>query len=124
MTMIGSVNDVLEATLRVTVEDIGGHTREIDALVDTGFNGFLTLPSELIATLGLPWLFRQQGQLADGSIETFDVHQARIIWDNAPLPIEVEAVNAAPLVGMAVLDGYSLRVDVTKGGSVTITPLP
>jgi clan AA aspartic protease len=120
MTMIGSVNDVLEATLRVKVDGAPGQSCEIEALIDTGFNGFLTLPSGLIARLGLPWLFRQQGQLADGSFETFDVHQATIMWDNAPLSVEVEAVNAEPLLGMAVLEGYSLKVDVTKGGSVTI----
>jgi hypothetical protein len=33
---------------------------------------------------------------------------------------EVEAVNAEPLIGMEVLNGYSLRIDVTKGGGVTI----
>jgi predicted aspartyl protease len=78
----------------------------------------------LISKLGLPWLFRQQGELADGSLETFDVHQATIVWDKVPFSIEVEAVNSEPLLGMGVLNGYSLRIDVAQGGCVMIEPLP
>ncbi len=45
----------------------------MEAIIDTGFNGFLTLPPALVAALGLPWLCRQQGQLADGSVNGFGV---------------------------------------------------
>ena len=64
----GSVNSALEATLRLAAHDPTGQAHEFEAVIDTGFNGFLTLPPALIAALGLPWLCRQDGQLADGSV--------------------------------------------------------
>jgi clan AA aspartic protease len=124
MTIHGCVNDALEATIRVIVQDASGRAHEIEALIDTGFNGFITLPVKLIRTLGLTWLFRQQGELADGRIETFEVYQATMIWGESPTTVEVEAVNAAPLVGMGVLNGHSLKIDVTIGGQVAIEKLP
>jgi len=33
-------------------------------------------------------------------------------------------VNAKPLVGMSLLDGHILRIDVLSGGVVTITVFP
>ena len=30
-------------------------TQLVDAVIDTGFSGFLTLPSDMISTLGLSW---------------------------------------------------------------------
>jgi predicted aspartyl protease len=43
----------------------------IDAVIDTGFNGFLSLPSTIIATLILPWSGSDFVTLGDGS-ETYE----------------------------------------------------
>ena len=43
--MTGVVNAALEASLRLSVEDTRGHVHQVEAILDTGFNGFLTLPS-------------------------------------------------------------------------------
>ncbi len=59
--MTGTVNAELEPLLRLVVRDAGGQAHDVEAVVDTGFNGFLTLPPALIAALRLPWLCRQQG---------------------------------------------------------------
>ena len=47
----GAVSDSLEALIRLTLHDAGGAMREIVALVDTGYNGELTLPPADIALL-------------------------------------------------------------------------
>lgn len=78
--LTGIVNEALEARLRINVQDASGRVREIDAVIDSGFNGSLTLPSTVIEEMGLAWLYREQGQLADGSIRIFDVHAATIQW--------------------------------------------
>jgi clan AA aspartic protease len=118
--MSGTVNTDLEAVLRLIVRDVNGQPHDVQAVIDTGFNGFLTLPPPLIASLGLSWLCRQEGELADGSIETFDVYVATVEWDGQPCSIEVEAVDAQPLLGMSLMCDSELRVTVTPGGSVTI----
>jgi len=120
----GVVSAALEASLRLSVEDMHGQVHAVEAIVDTGFNGFLTLPSALIGALGLPWLFRQQGQLADGSFQVLDVFAATLLWDGQRRTVEVEALDAQPLVGMALMRGHELRVHVTPGGVVTIAAVP
>ncbi len=122
--MTGVVNADLEALLGLGIRDAGGQDHNVEAVIDTGFNGFLTLPPALIATLGLPWLYRQQGQLADGSFQVFEVYAVTLIWDGQPRTVEVEAADAQPLIGMSLMEGHELRVHVTPNGAVTITAVP
>ncbi|MBI1903370.1 MAG: clan AA aspartic protease [Planctomycetia bacterium] len=117
----GRVNDNLEAIVRLSVYDAAGHVNEIDGVVDTGFNGFLTLPAASINTLALPFVCRRQGELADGSLETFDVYAAAVVWDGVVRTIEVDRADTEPLIGMGLLHGHELRVHVAAGGHVAIT---
>jgi predicted aspartyl protease len=71
--IIGSVNANREATIRLIVHGTQRQAQEIEAIIDTGFTGFLTLPLPLIASLGLTWRGRAQAVLADGSLHLFDV---------------------------------------------------
>jgi clan AA aspartic protease len=117
----GVVNARHEATIRVPVQDANGREQEIEAIIDTGFNGSLTLPSPVIATLGLPWRTRGNAILANGSEDQFDIYAATITWDGTPRNILVEAADTDPLVGTALLSGYNVYIQVVAGGSVTIT---
>jgi clan AA aspartic protease len=118
--MTGIVNKDLEALLQLKVQDASGQLQDVEAVIDTGFNGFLTLSRSFIASLGLSWLCRQQGQLADGSVQAFDVYVATVNWDGQPRKVEVEAVDSQPLIGMELIQGSELRIRVLSGGSVTI----
>ena len=89
-------------------------------MIDTGYNGFLSLPPVLVAELELPVVGPSQATLANGVVETFDVHDATVIWDGRPRDIEVDAVGPVPLVGMLILDGHDLRVQVRNGGRAVI----
>jgi clan AA aspartic protease len=122
--MTGLVNADLEACLRLMVHDSGGRPHPVDTVIDTGFNGFLTLPTAVITALGLPWLCRQQGQLADGTVLPFDVYSPTVDWDGTARTIEVEAVDAQSLVGMSLPQGFDLQMRVTPGGAVTISAIP
>lgn len=51
----GVVNAAYEAVVTLAVQGPDGQTRDIDAVIDTGFGGFLTLPPALVAELGLPY---------------------------------------------------------------------
>jgi clan AA aspartic protease len=120
----GVVNEDLEATTQLKVQGAGNASRETEAVIDTGFSGFLTLPPGVIGALGLPWLCRQEGILADGSIHVFDVYVGTIVWDGRPWQVEIEAADAQPLMGMALMQGYELRVQVITGGDVAIAAIP
>jgi len=119
----GMVNANREAAIRLLVRGPQGHQQEIEAIIDTGFTGFLTLPPLLVTALGLAWLCRQPGILADGRVEYFDVYVATVIWDGQPCTVEVEAADTEPLVGMSLLEHHALRIDILDGGSVSITAL-
>jgi len=101
----------------------GGQTEEIEAVIDTGFNGSLTLPANLIASLGLLWRRRGRSLLADVSESVCDIYEATVIWDNRPRRITVDEVDIVPLVGMSLLYGHELTVQIVEGGSVLIKSL-
>lgn len=119
----GTVNAYREAVIHLTVH--GSQTQEeIEAIIDTGFNGFLTLPPPLIAALDLPFRRRGRAILADGSETLFDVHEATVIWDRQPRRVAVGAADTEPLAGMALLYGHELTVQAVEGGGVFIRTLP
>jgi predicted aspartyl protease len=51
----GVVTAAGEPTVRVTVCGPSGQERDIEAIIDTGFDGSLALPPSVIDALGLPW---------------------------------------------------------------------
>ena len=53
--MQGFINARCEAILPLVIGNENGQRQIINTLIDTGFNGFLTLPSAVIRTLNLPW---------------------------------------------------------------------
>lgn len=122
--IIGMVTAFRQATIRLTVRGLTGQEQEVGAVIDTGFDGALTLPAALIAALGLPWRRRGRALLANGSECLFDVYEATVLWDGAPRRVAVDAADIDPLVGMLLLYGYELTVQAMEGGQVTIKALP
>jgi len=120
----GTVTADREAAIRLTVAGPGGHELEVEAIIDTGFDGWFTLPPSLIASLGLQWRRRSRALLADGSDSVFDIYEGTVVWDGRRRRVPLHEASAAPLVGMALLDGYELNVEVRNGGIVTIKELP
>jgi clan AA aspartic protease len=88
--------------------------------IDTGFNGFLTLPPALVIALGLIRRSRGRALLANGSEELFDIYGVTVLWDGQQRYVEADAVDTTPLVGMSLLDGYDLHIQVADGGQVVI----
>jgi clan AA aspartic protease len=119
----GRVNVYREAVVRLPLRSPHGQELEIEAVIDTGFNGYLTLPSDLITGLGLP--FRRSGRavLGDGSEITFDIHEAVILWDGQPRRIAVDVAETDPLLGMGLLYGHELNLQVIEGGNALIKSL-
>jgi clan AA aspartic protease len=120
----GTVNAAREARIPLMLRAPLGATQKIDALIDTGFNGFLTLPPSLIAALDLKRLARGRAILADGRDQLFDIHAVTVLWDGGPLTVEADSADTDPLVGMGLLQGYRLSMQIVHGGSVEIERLP
>jgi clan AA aspartic protease len=120
--IIGAVR-IDEARIRLKVKGLGGRQRTIDAVIDTGYTGSLTLPPALIAALGLRWRSVDRGTLADGSECLFDVYEARVVWDGEVRDILIDEADANPLVGMRTLHGHELKIEVLDKGKVTLKRL-
>ncbi len=116
----GNVNADHEPLIRLSVRDANGQEHERDAIVDTGFNGWLSLPPDFIAALGLRWQRRGRAILADGSEIVFDIYKATVIWDGQLLTIAVDEADSEPLIGMSLMYGYELTVQAVDGGTVTL----
>jgi clan AA aspartic protease len=121
--MQGVVNLRREATLTVVVGNSNHQLQAIETVIDTGFTGFLSLPSAIIATLNLPWSASDLVTLGDGSETLFDLYTAIVIWDGQYRDIYIAESETEPLLGMAMLYGYRLQVDAIEGGIVKIEAL-
>jgi clan AA aspartic protease len=94
--------------------------REIQAVIDTGFDGYLSLPPHRIRALGLSEAGEEQVELADGRVRRIATYDATVRWDGTPRTITVDEAPTEPLLGTEMLWGYELRVRYTAGGGVEI----
>ncbi|MEM8505865.1 MAG: clan AA aspartic protease [Cyanobacteria bacterium P01_D01_bin.1] len=122
--MQGFVDQRCEARIRLAVGNTSGQRQMIDALIDTGFTGFLMLSLSVIQQLDLNVYRREVGILADGSRRTFDVYRGLVIWDGERRSVDCNASEADSLVGMSLLYGYRMQIDITEGSTIIISKLP
>ncbi len=120
----GVVNARNEAVVRLRVRGPGHSWLDVDAVVDSGFSDTLTLPAATVAALGLMRQMGGRAVLADGSIRQFGIYAVDVAWDGVWLPVLVSDVGTEALLGMRLLAGHELRIEVVPGGAVEITPLP
>lgn len=114
----------MEAVLAVTMIN-PSRSREVrvEAVVDTGFTGHLTLRPETVEHLALSVVGSAESVLADGSTVIEDFCFARVVWHEEPRPVRVLVTDAVPLLGMSLLRGSELRVEAEPGGAVIVRPL-
>jgi predicted aspartyl protease len=103
----GRVTEEREPIIDIELRGRRRRRRTRQAVLDTGFNGALTLPLAM---------------LADDSEIRFSVYMVQIRWDGQWRSILAECSGLTPLVGMELLDGYTLHLRGSIGGLVTIEP--
>ena len=103
------------------IEGPSGQSAVVNAIIDTGYNGYLSLPPQLIRLLGLPWLHRQVATLADGTVISFNVYSGTVIWDGKPRTIPIDELDTDPLIGMRLPYGMLLVMHIVDGGNVYLT---
>jgi predicted aspartyl protease len=120
----GRFSDKFEAVLEIRLRGSNGVVLRREDMIDSGYNGTLTLPVVDVAALELEYKGGGRATMADGAIVAFDIFTAEILWEGVWRPIPVSAVGEGALVGMRLLEDHRLSMDVRPGGTVEITPLP
>lgn len=120
----GHITAQREATVRLVLLDMARRPHDIAAVIDTGFNGFLTLPRALVQTLQLPLAGNRRVVLGDGSTVVLDLYLATVLWDTHPREVLVLQAEGSPLMGMAMLYGHRVILHVVDNGDVLIDPWP
>lgn len=122
--MTGIVTARREAILRLILRAPNGREYDYDAMIDTGYNGYFTLPPAVIAALGLQWHRLGYSTLADGTEIIFDVYDGVLLWDGQPTPILIDEMDSDSLIRMSLMAGSELNLPVRSGATFTLRPIP
>lgn len=119
----GKITVHQEAVIELEVGS-SNQSEKIEAVIDTGFTGYLTLPSALVSRLNLQQAGEQRAILGDENRVVLKRHIAKVLWHGAERNVYVLQAEGGPLVGMSLLYGNRLILDVVTDGNVTIDALP
>ena len=119
----GIVTSRLEAVVSISVHAPKGQSETLSAVIDTGFSGFITLPPDLIARMELPYSATESMVLANGSESPFRIFKATVHWHGQRMAVPVHESDADALVGMALLYGSRLIMDIVENGPVRVEPI-
>ena len=119
----GTVTADREAVVPIQLEGPNGERASVQAAIDTGFNGFLVVPSTLVEMLALPVVSGEPVTLADGSEVALSGVAALVHWHGRRLLVPALQADGGVLIGMALLHGSLLTVAVVENGGVRIRPL-
>jgi clan AA aspartic protease len=97
---------------------------DVQVVIDTGFTGHLTLPPDTVHSLSLPERGFVEVELADGEMTSLSVYEAHVLWHGLTRRVPVYEAGGGPLIGMSLLRGSTLTVQVIPGGEITIAERP
>ena len=118
----GKITVHQEAVIELEVISLN-RPEKIEAVIDTGFTGYLTLPSTLIAHLKLQQAGEQSAILGDENRVVLKRHVAKVLWHGEERDVYVLQAEGGPLIGKSLLHGSRLILDVVTDGDVTIDTL-
>jgi clan AA aspartic protease len=93
---------------------VGGSRMQVEvaALIDTGFNGYITLPSTIATQLGLELTSVTWVELADGSVIRNSVFSGHTTFGGQSQEVEIMMTDSdEALIGTALLSNYKLTID-------------
>src|SRR5207248_2778522 len=100
--------------------DVHNRTYQVEALIDTGFDGFVAVAPELLAN-GEPPDDYQTWTLADGSKLSAPFYFGTVhVGDIGAVPAAITALGDEPIVGRRVTDHFRLTLD--HGRRVILEP--
>ena len=96
---------------------------EVEFVIDTGFEGEITLPIKVVEALGLKYAQPIYANLADNVRKEVKAYVGLIKWFGKERKVLVLAMGLKPLLGTMLLDLNDLHIEFKENGSVDIIPL-
>ena len=119
--ILGYVRDYLPRVLLTLPGRDGPISAEF--IVDTGFDGDLSLPASLLNQLDATFSTERIIRLADGSIHMRPYYEIMLDWDGEDRLTEITVLENVPLLGAVLMDGFSVDLEMTTGGVVQLERL-
>ena len=116
----GRMRSAREAVAEVSVRGPGGSSMAVDAIIDTGFTQYLTLPAQLIGQLGLTRQGTVTIVLADGSNKRVPVFNAKVGLGGTFRSVDIEESEGDIILGMGLLYNCRLSIEAIEDGHVFI----
>lgn len=90
---------------------------EIEAILDTGFNGQVCLPLAVAVPLGLELAYTSSFELADGTLVQDElVFAGKALWHGEYRDVEIVLTRSEEaLLGTGLLEGTQVRLDFARG---------
>ena len=119
--IVGTVSQSLSPRVDLRLVDDDGAQRLAVAVIDTGYNGYVLLPRGLPEELDYLAVGVMPATLADGSSTELLAYSGTIIWDEEEIPVIALEGDGEPLVGVKLLKGRRLTIDMSPEGRVEIS---
>lgn len=119
----GTVKSDRTIVIPLSLRDKAGDLVFVDAVMDTGFDGELTLPNRLLDSLQAEELNVLRVELADGSFVRLKSYEVEVEWMEETRNIMVLEADSVPLLGMSLLWNSRVTFDAVDGGAVSVVPL-
>ena len=121
--MRGKVNEKGQALVDVEVMDRDGWFQPLEFVMDTGFTGDLLLSADAIQRLHVAPHIEINASLADGQDVKLSSWLVSVLWHDRILRVTMAQADGEPLLGMGLLRGSRVTLDVQLDGDVTVEEL-
>jgi len=108
----GFVNDLNEPIVDLDIHISDNDLRKTEGIVDTGFNGYISIPATLIEESNWHFLGTEEYELANGDVVEEKVYLGKVIFDgDETLVFSLTNRSQDTLIGTKLLKDRTLIVD-------------
>ena len=97
--------------------------KTIDALLDSGFTGAVSLPQRVVKDLKLKWSGEHSVTLADASEVSVDLYEGIVDFAGRQYRCAILSTGDVPTVGMHLMQQARICFEAVPGGDVSLEPL-
>lgn len=116
----GIVNNSDEPIIKLEIILSRNSSRKVNAVIDTGFNGYISIPTAFIEESDWDFLGTEEYELANGDIVGEKVYIGRIFFDGDELKVfSLTNRSSDILIGTKILKNKILKIDF-RNSKVTI----